>query len=115
MRFFRYGLFQLGKKHAGFALGIDDIYFEFRSAGLPRGIFPNDFVVLFAVFALDHRALSAQFPGLFLVFEINDCDGIRRLADKDELGFRAELLDIGFLMDGFQRWPAFPCRKGEGG
>ena len=115
MGFFRYGLFQLGKKHAGFALGVDDIRFEFRPAGLSRRIFPDDFVVLVTILALDHRALGAHFPGLFLVFETNDRDGIRRLANKDELGFRAELLDIGFLVDDFQCRPAFPLRKGEGG
>ena len=67
------------------------------------------------VLALDHGPIGAQFPSLFLVFDIDDRDGVRRFADKDELGFRAELFDIGFLFDDFQRWTAFPWRKGEGG
>ena len=71
--------------------------------------------MLVTILALDHRPFCAQFPRLFLVFDINDRDGVRRLADKDELGFRAELLDIGFLFDDFQRRTAFPWRKGEGG
>jgi hypothetical protein len=59
--------------------------------------------------------LGAQLLGVFLVFHINDRNGVRRLAHEDELGLRAELLDIGFLLDGFQRRSAFPCWKGERG
>ncbi len=101
LRLFRCGLFQPGKKHAGLAFGVDDIHFEFWAAGLPCRIFPDHFVVFVTVLALDHGAFGAQFPGLFLVFDIDDRDGVRRFADKDELGFRAELVDIGFLFDDF--------------
>ena len=115
VRFFRCALFQPGKKHAGFAFGIDDIHFEFRAASLPWRIFPDHFVVFFTILALHHCPFGAQFPGLFLIVDIDDRDGVRRFADKDKLGFRAELLDIGFLLDDFQRRPAFRWRKSQGG
>ena len=71
--------------------------------------------MLVTILALDHRPLGAQLLGVFLVFHINDRNGVRRLAHEDELGFRAELLDIGFLLDGFQRRPAFPWRECQSG
>jgi len=103
-------LFDPGQKHAGLAFCIDD----FHCAPGPRTfacrVSPSDLVFFAAVTALDHVAFGAQLRRLLFVFDVDECDRVRGLANQHQLGSGIEFFNLCLLVNAFERLACFECR-----
>ena len=103
-------LFDSGQEHAGLASRVDDFHGALGLGAFACRISPNDLVFFAAVVALDHGAIGAQLHRLLFVFDVDECDRVRILADEHQLGSGIEFFNLCLLVNLFEGFVCFECR-----
>ena len=103
-------LFDPGQEHAGLALRVDDLHRVLEPGAFACRVCPGDLVFFAAVAALDHGAFSAHLNRLLFVFDVDECDRVRVLADEHQLGSGIEFFNLCLLVNLFEGFVCFECR-----